>query len=111
MVHKPTQSQRLVTLAAEMKDALTQHPGWRQVPLAGGLTIVLQRKDDQWRLALGRRGVPPSATEIAVCAEAFGVPEGSEPSVQPTTRPHPKTGQPVHWLIAELRWIEPTPTA
>lgn len=74
--------------------------GWVQRALFGGLTIVLERNGRTWRLALGRIGAVPSATEAEVCAGAFGLPASIEWSW--TRRKKYK----VTYQVAECVWIE-----
>lgn len=66
---------QLKLIAAEMQGRLKHvRRGWVQRNLFGGLSVVLERRDDQWRLALARPNTLPSTVEENVAGEAFGVP-------------------------------------
>lgn len=98
----------LTRIAAEMrKSAATMDAQKRaMVTLARGLRIVLERAEDEWRLKLGREGVFPSLTEVAICVKAFGVPEGTDPQYRRTQVELPKTGRKAQFAIVELAWRE-----
>jgi hypothetical protein len=68
---------KLKVIAAEMQSRLQDvRRGWVQRNLFGGLSVVLERRDNQWRLALARPNTLPSTVEENVAGEAFGVPAG-----------------------------------
>lgn len=98
----------LARMAAEMSDALrqAQPPSavWR--PLRRGLIVVLERQSaTEWRLAMGRTDVQPSAQEIAICRNAFGVPEGARLACRTQQRLNERQ-ELVTYQIAELFWSE-----
>jgi len=98
---------RLDSLAANMRAQLEPiDNGWLQLPLPGGLIIVLQRNAEHWRLALGRETVAPSDIEVDVCARAFQVPPGSEPAWTTKSRQVAKTNRVAQYHVAELTWEE-----
>lgn len=90
---------KLKQIAAGMRQSVSraQPPAWTEHTLPGDLQLILHRPDDeQWRLLLRRQRVSPSPTEITICANVFGVPEGTEPVVY-TKKPY---------QVAELTWRE-----
>jgi hypothetical protein len=107
---------KLQRLADEMITAVRKATGpraWVQRTLAGGLDLVYSRDGDQHRLALRREKVPPSPTEVEVCAAAFRVPEGTEPrSYLSNKTPNLNSGRLVRYQVVELTWreIEPART-
>ena len=98
----------LERMALEMRQLLTHTQArWVHRKLPGGLELVLQRTDDQWRLALARRETWPSDNEVLTCARAFGVPDPE--NVDPT--PHRKPRQVSKnraeaWHVMEIFWRE-----
>ncbi|MGB8644059.1 MAG: hypothetical protein WCF84_02390 [Anaerolineae bacterium] len=58
-----------------MRGGAVEKPGapFRHM-LQGGLKLVIQFKDGDWSLGLWRRDGAPSATEVEVCVDCFGVP-------------------------------------
>ena len=68
--------------------------------LFGGLVIVLERKGELWRLAIGRIKTPPSQTEAATVARDFGLPPGVEWSWII------KRKKKLTYQVAECTWIE-----
>ena len=74
--------------------------------LANGLELVLDRKDDRWRLALGRPDVAPSDHEIEICRAAFGVPVDTETKASRKERTNPKTNITLEWHVCEMTWME-----
>lgn len=104
---KPT---TLTAIAHAMRTRIQNGPRpWTTTTLSAGLHIVLENRDDHWRLALARTTAYPSPTEIAICKAAFGVPPAAEPDHRTLTKPGPKTGQPVTHHIVDLHWIERQP--
>lgn len=92
---------KLRQIADQMKAQLAgRENGWVQRALFGGLILILQRQGREWRLALGRTKTPPSATETAVCEEAFRLPPGVEWSWK-VVRKDKATYQ-----VAEAHWID-----
>lgn len=69
-----------------------------------GLELVLERREQNYRLALGRRDRPPSDDEIELCRRAFRAPTDAEPKHIIKIRSG-KTG-PCIYHVAELFWIE-----
>ena len=102
-----TKSKPLDALATNMREMLNVQ-GIRFVHrrLARGLEIVLQRDDHKWRLALGRTDVAPSDSEIEICRDAFGVPEGTEVSNVSKKRWNPKTGTATLMYVVDMTWTE-----
>lgn len=93
----------LVAIGQEMKGRLANvEKGALSRVLFGGLVIVLERKGELWRLAIGRITTPPSATEAATVARDFGVPTGIEWAW--TIRRNQK--KKAVYQVAECRWIE-----
>ncbi len=100
-----TAAGRLDAIAAEMRMILQQTDArFVHRKLAKGLELVLQRTGRQYRLALARPDILPSASEIEICAAAFRVPAGAEPHHITKTRPG-KTGL-LTYHVAELYWTE-----
>ena len=98
---------RLEKMAAALRKELAGiDNGWRQVPLLGGMTVVLQRNGEKWRLALGREGYAPTDVEVDTLSKAFRVPPGSEPRWSKKTRIMPRTGRKAEYHIAEVLWEE-----
>lgn len=101
----------LERMAQEMRQMLTHTQArWVHRKLSHGLEIVLQRTDDQWRLALARRETWPSENEMLTCARAFQVPDADD--LDPT--PHRKPRQvglkrAEAWHVLEIYWTEREP--
>lgn len=98
----------LELMAAEMTGALRQArpPSalWRK--LRRGLIVVLERQSaTEWRLAMGRTDAQPSAQEIAICRNAFAVPEGARLAFR-TQQQANERRELVTYQIAELFWSE-----
>lgn len=99
---------KLDTLAREMRQVLTHTQArWVHRKLSKGLEIVLQKTDDQWRLALARRETWPSDNEVLVCAKAFQVPDAENVDPTPHRRPRKvsKTREEA-WYVVEIFWRE-----
>lgn len=93
---------QLKLMADEMKRRLANvEKGWVQRQLFGGLSIVLERKGDQWRLALGRTTTLPSTVEERVAEESFGVPAGTK-----WERGLKRERKKQQWLVTECVWVE-----
>lgn len=95
-------------MAQEMRRMLTHTQArWVHRKLKGGLELVLQRTDDQWRLALARRETWPSDNEVLVCAKAFGVPapEDVDPKPSRKARRVSRTTSEA-WYVMEIFWRE-----
>lgn len=93
----------LVAIGQEMKQRLAKvDKGAVSRVLFGGLVIVLERKGETWRLALGRTKTPPSTTEAETVARDFGLPQGIEWTW--TIRRNRK--KQLVYQVAECRWIE-----
>lgn len=70
---------QLNEIATQMRTTLlTVNKGYIHRILFGGLNVVLERRDRQWRLAIARTTAPPSRTEADVIARDFAVPAGVE---------------------------------
>jgi|WetSurMetagenome_2_1015567.scaffolds.fasta_scaffold88302_1 hypothetical protein len=96
---------KLQTIAANMRAAVAQHDtGWTAAVLPGGLELVLSHQAEAWRLALRRERVYPSATEEAILAEVFAVPEGTEPARRSKTEAAKE--RQVRWCVSEFCWRE-----
>lgn len=98
---------KLDTIAQEMRQSLERKPtGAVQRPLARGLTVVMQRIEGHWRLALGREGTDPGEMEVEICKTAFNVPPGAweERVIKPYT--HPKTRRTIQYHVVNLKWVE-----
>lgn len=93
----------LVAIAEEMKQRLAKvEKGHVVRHLFGGLMLVLERRGERWRLAIGRVGTPPSKTEASVVARDFGLPDGLEWSW--TTKRN--ATRKLTYQVAECTWIE-----
>lgn len=93
----------LAGIAAGMKLRLAPvRKGAIKKALFGGLIIVLERREETWRLAIGRTGAAPSKTESALVGAAFGVPAGAE--WQWATKKNAKRR--ITYQVAEVTWIE-----
>lgn len=96
----------LANVANTMRARLgTTADGWLLHVLGRSLAIVLDRKADAWRLALGRATIFPSVKEIEICRAAFGVPEGAamawlEPGMGQ------RSARFAQYWVVELRWVE-----
>ena len=99
---------KLQTIAEKMRASVAKHEtGWTAATLPGGLDLVLSRQSaEQWRLALRRERVYPSATEESILAEVFAVPEGTEPVRRSTPETNPTTKRTVRWCVSEFAWRE-----
>ena len=97
----------LSVMADEMRSAvLAQQPPmavWR--PLQRGLILVLERTDQEWRLALGRKDVYPSEQEIAICQGAFTVPVGTQVAKRTQQRLNSQRKL-VTFYVVEMFWRE-----
>lgn len=93
----------LAGIAKGMKQRLAPvQKGVITKPLFGGLIIVFERRNDTWRLAIGRTGAAPSKTEAELVGAAFAVPAGAE--WHWTARKNPKKR--LTYQVAEVTWIE-----
>jgi len=110
MTATKTKQTQLQTLAGNMRTLVAAGARYMHTPIGNDLEAVLQRRIEQsgaerWRLALGRRGLAPSADEVIACREAFGVPAGTEVEVKAKQRTG-KTGIVSTWHIVEMYWYE-----
>lgn len=107
-----TKTNALASIATSMRSSVISSQRGAHHRLPRGLEIVMQRHVEssgamRWRLALGRQDVAPSDEEIAICRNAFGVPEGTEhTAAQTKNRPSKKTGKLITWHIVEMYWYE-----
>lgn len=101
----------LERMAQEMRQLLAHTQArWVHRKLKGGLEIVLQRTDDQWRLALARRETWPSENEVLVCARAFQVPDPENVDPTPHRRPRKVSRTRAEaWYVVEIFWREREP--
>ena len=100
MPRRPKKGSELKTVAVEMRRMLTGTDAkWVHRKLPGGLEVVLQRREETWRLAIGRRGVFPSAAEVEICRAAFDVPVAAEFEQRAT----------LHHQVWETTWRELAP--
>ena len=72
--------------------------------LQRGLELVLERREERLRLALGRLDAPPSDLEVELCVQAFAAPHDCE-FRRTMTRRNGKSG-PVTYHVAEMFWRE-----
>ena len=110
MTATKTKQTQLQTLATSMRTLVAAGARYIHQPIGNGLEAVMQRRTEKtgaelWRLALGRRGLAPSADEVIACREAFGVPAGTEVDVKVKQRTG-KTGIVSSWYIVEMYWYE-----
>ena len=93
----------LVAIGQEMKQRLAGvKKGYVTRVLFGGLILVLERREQRWRLAVGRQTKPPSKVEAEIVARDFGVPAGITWSWG--TRRNQK--KKVTYQVAECEWQE-----
>ena len=100
--HHNAAAGQLAAIATEMYAHVLDGQAWHHRTLRNGLELVLQRKERQWRLALGRDGVMPSEVEVDVVRKAFDVPAAAEPVRAQRYRPMPKTGRQALYHVVEL---------
>jgi hypothetical protein len=94
-------------IARQMRADICRSPnGWLKSAPADDLILALQRNQEHYRLAFGRDGMALAPADIRRLASAFGVPEGTEPTVRQIQRRHPRSGCLINWYVVELRWIE-----
>ena len=104
---KRTKPNQLTAIAAEMRALITDAgASYAHRRLAHGLELVLLRRGQQWRLALGRPGVRPSEQEVAVCMEAFGVAPDTEWHYDQKYKTGKLRNQGVVYHLAEMFWTE-----
>lgn len=96
---------KLPILAAQMRAQLETVPkGYIHRVLFGGLHVLLERRDAQWRLAIARLGAVPSRTEAETVAKAFALPAGIEWSWVIKSKKQDR--RKLVYKVAECRWIE-----
>jgi hypothetical protein len=94
-------------IARQMRADICSNPnGWLRSAPAEDLVVALQRNQEHYRLALGRDGLALAPADIRRVASAFGVPEGTEPTVSQIQKRHPRSGRLINWYVVELRWTE-----
>lgn len=96
----------LKELAGEMRAAVAERGGYRELTLSRGLVVVLSRAAEQWSLSLRRPEVAPSAREVTILREAFEVAEGSEARVFVRNLLQPKTKALATYHGVALQWRE-----
>lgn len=93
----------LVAIGREMKQRLAGvKKGYVTRVLFGGLILVLERREQRWRLAVGRPNTPPSKTEAETVGRDLGVPDGVKWSWTTKRNPQKK----VTYQVAECEWQE-----
>lgn len=106
---RPKTKPSLADIAANMRAIVDQGGArWTHHRLAGGLEIVLDRRNGrEWRLAIARPLVQPSAHELDICRRAFHVPDVIEGALVQKQRPSRSAQLPATPLyVAEYRWLE-----
>jgi hypothetical protein len=108
MMKKATNCLTLPQVADLMqKQAVKAHMGTVHRMLGRGLHLVYVRKDGACRLSLGRVApVAPSAEELAVVAQSFAVPEGTEPALREAKWFDPVNEKQVVFNVFDLKWRE-----
>ncbi len=104
--HHQAASGALASIATDMYAAVASGQAWHHRILRNGLELVLQRRDQQWRLALGRDGVQPSDVEVETVCKAFDVPAAVEQLRTQVLRTMPKTNRRAIYHVVELYWVE-----
>lgn len=99
------------TMARQMRKILTPvQRGYVHRSLFGGLQVLLERRGDQWRLAIARVGKVPSQVEADTVARDFGLPAGIEWSYagqKPVKASVGRGRQPaLRYHVSECTWIE-----
>lgn len=98
---------KLNRIADEIRQSLERKPnGAISRPLPRGLTVVMQRVEGHWRLALGRESVYPSEMEVDICKAAFHVPAGAWEERTTKSYIHPKTRRTIQYHVVNLKWVE-----
>lgn len=96
---------RLIQIAGEMRRMIERTDArFVHRKLSGGLELVLERRDERWRLALGRLDRFPSETEMALCLSAFGAPADVTPRQVVRERAGKTDG--LRYQVVEATWIE-----
>jgi hypothetical protein len=95
----------LERIAADMRRTLAlSEARFVHYRLQRGLEVVLERREDRLRLALGRLDAPPSDVEVEVCGQAFQAPPDCGLS-RTVKRRKGKLGE-MTYHVAELTWRE-----
>ena len=98
---------KLKRMARGMRTAAaSREKGLTDSELVRGMRLVLSHDGEEWRLALLREMVYPSAAEVRICGEAFRVPEGTEPRRRTWTEERPAGARSIRWFMVELLWRE-----
>lgn len=93
----------LVAIGQEMKERLAGvQKGHVSRALFGGLILVLERRGQRWRLAVGRQTTAPSKVETEIVARDFGLPAG----IQWNWTSRKNTKKKVTYQVAECEWQE-----
>ena len=96
---------KLELIAAEMRQTLAgSQARFVHYRLQRGLEVVLERREERLRLALGRLDAPPSDVEVEVCCRAFAAPPDCD--VSRLVKWRNGKGGPVTYHVAELTWRE-----
>lgn len=96
---------RLIQIAGDMRQMIERTDArFVHRKLSGGLEVVLERRDERWRLALGRLDRFPSETEVALCLAAFNAPAEVTPRQVVRERAGKTDGLRYH--VVETSWIE-----
>lgn len=100
----------LTKLATDMRQLIAPvQRGYVHRVLFGGLHLLLERRDETWRLAIARINKPPSETEAATVGRDFGVPDGTEWAYvqKPVKASIGRARQPkLTYQVLECTWIE-----
>lgn len=93
----------LAEIGKELRQRLaTVEKGYVRRALFGGLQVAMERRGEQWRVAIARVGRPPSQTEAEVIARDFAVPAGVEWAW--SVKKNRKLRVTFH--VAEVTWVE-----
>lgn len=93
---------QLAALAQDMRRKLDAvEKGAVTRTLFGGLVIVYERREQHWRLAIGRIGAPPSKMEAEIVGKAFVTPPGIE-----WTWTERRNQKKLTYRVAECEWVE-----
>jgi hypothetical protein len=96
---------KLKQVAASMRQTLAgSQARFVHCRLQRGLEVVLERREERLRLALGRMDAPPSDVEIELCQQAFAAPPDCD--VRRLVKWRNGKGGPVTYHVAELTWRE-----
>lgn len=96
---------KLEQIAGDMRRTLAlSQARYVHCRLQRGLEVVLERREERLRLALGRMDAPPSDVEVELCQQAFAAPPDCD--VRRLVKWRNGKGGPVTYHVAELIWRE-----